>query len=80
MAPPPAHRMTPLERRATFSLAAIYGLRLLGLSVILPVFAIYAVALVEIPGVREAQFQTSSARSISKWTPQASTSKMSFDS
>ena len=31
--------MTPTERRATASLAAIYGLRLLGMFVILPVFA-----------------------------------------
>jgi MFS family permease len=34
--------MTPAERRACASLAAIYGLRLLGLFVILPVFALYA--------------------------------------
>ncbi len=34
--------MTPGERRATFSLAAIYALRLLGLFLILPVFALYA--------------------------------------
>src|SRR5215212_1144118 len=35
-------RMTPLELRASISLAGIFGLRLLGMFVILPVFAIYA--------------------------------------
>jgi MFS family permease len=35
-------RMTPMEVRATASLASIYGLRLLGMFVILPVFALYA--------------------------------------
>ena len=35
-------RMTSAERRATASLASIYGLRLLGMFVILPVFALYA--------------------------------------
>jgi MFS family permease len=34
--------MTPAEVRATASLASIYGLRLLGMFVILPVFALYA--------------------------------------
>jgi len=34
--------MTPLERRATFGLAGIFGLRMLGLFLILPIFAIYA--------------------------------------
>ncbi|MDZ4200626.1 MAG: MFS transporter [Gallionella sp.] len=34
--------MTPLERRASISLAGIYGLRMLGLFIILPVFALYA--------------------------------------
>lgn len=34
--------MTPAERRATASLASIYGLRLFGMFVILPVFALYA--------------------------------------
>ena len=34
--------MTPLERRATLTLASIYGLRMLGLFFILPVFAVYA--------------------------------------
>lgn len=34
--------MTPIERRASIGLASIYGLRMLGLFIILPVFAIYA--------------------------------------
>lgn len=34
--------MTPLERRATFSLAGIFMMRMLGLFLILPVFAVYA--------------------------------------
>lgn len=34
--------MNPVELRASMSLAAIFGLRLLGMFVILPVFAIYA--------------------------------------
>lgn len=34
--------MTPDERRASFGLAGIYGLRMLGLFIILPVFALYA--------------------------------------
>ena len=34
--------MTPLELRASLSLASIFGLRLFGMFVILPVFAIYA--------------------------------------
>jgi MFS family permease len=34
--------MTPVELRASMSLASIFGLRLLGMFVILPVFAIYA--------------------------------------
>ncbi|HEX7338691.1 MAG TPA: MFS transporter [Rhodanobacteraceae bacterium] len=34
--------MTSLERRSSFTLASIYGLRMLGLFLILPVFAIYA--------------------------------------
>ena len=38
-------RMTPLELRASTSLAAIFGLRLLGMFIILPVFALYASAL-----------------------------------
>ena len=35
-------RMSPLELRASIALAGIFGLRLLGMFVILPVFAIYA--------------------------------------
>jgi MFS family permease len=35
-------RMTPTELRAAVSLASIFGLRMLGMFVILPVFAIYA--------------------------------------
>lgn len=34
--------MTPIERRASIGLAGIYGLRMLGLFIILPIFAIYA--------------------------------------
>ncbi|OIQ94894.1 inner membrane transport protein YajR [mine drainage metagenome] len=34
--------MTPLERRASIGLAGIYGLRMLGLFIILPIFALYA--------------------------------------
>ena len=34
--------MTPFERRASIGLASIYGLRMLGLFIILPIFAIYA--------------------------------------
>ncbi|MBI3901372.1 MAG: MFS transporter [Nitrosomonadales bacterium] len=34
--------MTPAERRASVGLAGIYGLRMLGLFIILPIFAIYA--------------------------------------
>lgn len=35
-------RMTPLEMRASIGLAGIFGLRMLGMFLILPVFAIYA--------------------------------------
>ncbi|MEP7084530.1 MAG: MFS transporter, partial [Betaproteobacteria bacterium] len=35
-------RMTSQERRATFALASLYGLRMFGLFIILPVFALYA--------------------------------------
>ena len=44
-APPPApaaFAMTPLERRASASLATIFGLRMLGLFLVLPVFALEA--------------------------------------
>ncbi len=37
--------MTPLERRASVGLAGIFGLRMLGMFLILPVFAIYAKSL-----------------------------------
>ena len=37
--------MTPLEIRSSLSLASIYGLRMLGMFLILPIFAIYAEAL-----------------------------------
>jgi len=37
--------MTTLERRAVFSLAGIFGLRIFGLFLILPVFALYATGL-----------------------------------
>src|SRR5674476_596706 len=37
-----ANKMTPLELRASFSLASIFALRMLGLFLILPVFAIEA--------------------------------------
>lgn len=40
-------RMTPMEMRASASLASIYGLRMLGMFLILPIFAIYAA---ELPG------------------------------
>lgn len=39
---PVAERMTPQELRASIGLASIFGLRMLGMFVILPVFAIYA--------------------------------------
>lgn len=41
--------MTPLEMRATVSLASIYGLRMFGMFSILPIFAIYASTLPESP-------------------------------
>ena len=34
--------MTPQELRASFGLAGIFGLRMLGMFIILPVFALYA--------------------------------------
>lgn len=42
--------MTPAERRASASLATIYGLRMLGMFIILPVFALHAETL---PGGRD---------------------------
>ena len=41
--------MTPVERRAAFSLAGIFSLRMMGLFMILPVFALYAETLEEAP-------------------------------
>jgi len=41
----PAERMSPLELRAGASLAGVYGLRMLGLFVILPVFVVHAAGL-----------------------------------
>lgn len=41
--------MTPIEMRATASLASIYGLRMFGMFSILPIFAIYASTLPENP-------------------------------
>src|ERR1043166_4917091 len=41
----PAERMSPLELRAGASLAGVYGLGMLGLFVILPVFAVHAAGL-----------------------------------
>ncbi len=38
----PADKMTLTERKASISLASIYGLRMLGMFLILPIFAIYA--------------------------------------
>ena len=40
-----AERMSALEWRATFSLASLFALRMLGLFLILPVFAVHAAAL-----------------------------------
>ena len=41
-APADAHTMTPLERRASASLASLFALRVLGLFLVLPVFALEA--------------------------------------
>lgn len=41
-------KMTPREHRAAFSIAGIYTLRMLGLFMILPVFALYAESLGEV--------------------------------
>lgn len=45
----PTERMSALEVRASASLASIYGLRMLGMFLILPIFAIYAETLPEHP-------------------------------
>ena len=42
---PASDRMTPQELRASFGLASIFGLRMLGMFIILPVFALYAAQL-----------------------------------
>ena len=39
---PSPEKLTSLEVRATAGLAGIYGLRMLGMFIILPVFAFYA--------------------------------------
>lgn len=39
---PSNEMMTPGERRASLGLASVYGLRMLGLFIILPIFALYA--------------------------------------
>jgi MFS family permease len=41
-APSSSEKMSPLELRATAGLAGVYGLRMFGLFIILPVFAFYA--------------------------------------
>jgi MFS family permease len=40
--PAESSAMTPLERRASIGLAGVYGLRMLGLFIILPIFALFA--------------------------------------
>jgi MFS family permease len=50
VAPAVRVRMTPDERRATIGMASIYGLRMLGMFIVLPVLALYAEAL---PGGRD---------------------------
>lgn len=39
---PPSGKMTALEKRSSISLAGVFALRMLGLFLILPVFAVYA--------------------------------------
>lgn len=51
MTQPDSWRMTPREKQSSLSLAGIFALRMLGLFVILPVFAIYAR---ELPGGEDA--------------------------
>jgi MFS family permease len=46
----PKVRMTAIERRATVGLAGIFGLRMLGMFIVLPVLALYAETL---PGGRD---------------------------
>ena len=50
VAPAAKVRMTPAERRATAGMASIYGLRMLGMFIVLPVLALYAETL---PGGRD---------------------------
>jgi MFS family permease len=50
-APTDASRMTPVERRASASLALVFALRMLGLFIVLPVFALEAARL---PGGQDA--------------------------
>ncbi|HHJ11567.1 MAG TPA: MFS transporter, partial [Chromatiales bacterium] len=38
----PSEDLSPIERRAALSMAGIYAVRMLGLFMILPVFALYA--------------------------------------
>ena len=45
MTSPTTDRMSRQEKRAGISLAAVFALRMLGLFLILPVFAIYAMSL-----------------------------------
>ena len=45
MSPASPNRMSPLEIRASLSLASIFALRMLGLFLILPVFAVHAMHL-----------------------------------
>ncbi len=47
ISPPAADRMNPLEIRAGLSLATLFALRMLGLFIILPVFAVHAGAHLE---------------------------------
>ena len=47
ISPPAADRMNPLELRAGLSLATLFALRMLGLFIILPVFAVHAGAHLE---------------------------------
>lgn len=39
---PNPEKMSPLEKRASVGLASVYGLRMFGLFIILPVFALFA--------------------------------------
>ncbi|HNB01730.1 MAG TPA: MFS transporter, partial [Nitrosomonas sp.] len=39
---PNSEKMSPLEKRASVGLASVYGLRMFGLFIILPVFALFA--------------------------------------